>query len=475
VPGTAFIGLDFGSSLIKLAIRLEDVGLANDGRRGVFGVAFDGATHATPYRVFLETAIWNVGDGPDRRVFLRPPSRGAPPKSIGIKERLIDGYRPGEHLRLSTPIEPCGLTPEEATVLLLASTLEDARAAIRHYVRDRGARTPASFLVNCAIPSSDTLKTDTQDALLPSSCPHRNRFRDLVERVRRYIFVEQRSLPANDMTLTKARNTAASILGIALPDDEGALGTACLPESLAAILAATTHPRFREGLHFVFDIGAFTTDASLFHFNPNPLHQFMNYYATGTCRAGVGRDAIPGRSLRPEHLNLLRNETQALYLQMIRDMLDAYPRDFERAMFAHEPTTWTPKWRATIIGGGAKIGEVPGMIAQLRGRPRHGGDGFPARMSAPPTPFPEDTYERIVFINGIGASRTKSITLLRSERRHYDNALRVPSHILQMSIGLTRNVLDCPPWSASTPPTPSNGANAQGAESWRDYNPWTGL
>jgi hypothetical protein len=475
MPGTAFIGLDFGSSLIKLAIRLQDVGLAADGGQNVFGVAFEGMSHANSYKVFLETAIWVVGDGPDRRICLRRPAHGAPPKAVGIKERLIDGYRPGEEPRLTTPIEPCGLTPPEATALLLASTLQDARSAIKMFVRDRGAMLPGSFLVNCAIPSSDTLQTETHDALLPSSCPHRATFRDLVERVRRFVFVEKKSLPGNDMRLPAAKAAAAAILGIALPEDEGLLGTACLPESLAAVRAATAHPQFREGLHFVFDVGAYTTDASLFHFNPNPIHQYMTYYATGTCRAGVGRDAGPGQQIPTARIHLLHNELHALYRQMMTDMLAAYPREFQLAMFKHDPMPWTPKWRATIIGGGARIESVRGLVGALSGPQNDGNPGFPAKMPLLPSRFPEDTYAWVVFIHGTGTARTKSIAHLRIEPTHYNRALRDPSNILQMSIGLTQNVLDCPQWSASAPPVPLVGGGAQGTDAWQGFNPWTGL
>lgn len=472
MPGTAFIGLDFGSSLIKLAIRLEDVGLATDGRGSVFGVAFDGRSHAAPYKVFLETAIWTLGDGPDRRVLLRPDVHNAARRTVGIKELLIAGYAPGGAGTQSAPIATCGLTPSEATALLLASVLQDARTAIERYVWDRGAGTPSSFQVNCAVPSSDTLKTETQDALADSACPYRNTFRNLVERVRRFIFVERRALPGLEMPLSVARSVAESILAIDLPDDEGALGTACLPESLAAVMAATIHPRFREGTHFVFDIGAYTTDASLFHFNPSPHHQFMTYYATGTCRAGIGRDALPGTPMRPDSARVLQSELEALYLQMYREMLNAYPNQFLRAMFAHKPHPWAPKWSATIIGGGAKIADVPPMVAGLRDR-REG--GCPGKMRSAPIPFPEDSYERIVFIHGSGTAKTKHVSLLREERRHFERALRGPSHILQMSIGLTRNVLDCPPWSASAPPVSDRPGPVRDRDAWRGYNPWTGL
>lgn len=474
MPGTAFIGLDFGSSLIKVAVRLEDVGLPAIAGSHRFGIAFRGKSHANRYSVFTENAVWVAGDGPDRRINLRHPDTNWPIKQTGIKEQLIDGYRPGEELRNTVAMDKCGLTPPEAAALLITSVLQDARTAIRDYVREKGGMQPSIVSVNCAIPSSDTLKTGTQDALSPSACPHRTMFLELVERTRRFVFVENREIAQLEMRLSAARGLAQAILAVPLPEDVGEIGTACLPESLAAVLAATAHPVFHEGLHFVFDIGAYTTDASLFHFHPGQHYRVMTYYATGSCRAGIGRDALPGTALPAHRVALLEGEIGAMYRAMAQDMMDCYGNNFLK-MFRSEPLPWSPNWRATIIGGGAGFPAIEGVIGQLTGRSLQGDQSFPAPMPKRPQRFPRSTWEHVVFIHGTPSARVKSIQMLRRETLHFDAAIHRPAHLLQMSIGLTQNVLDCPPWSAHEVPTESHHPGSDADESWRRYNPWTGL
>jgi len=474
MPGTAFIGLDFGSSLIKVAVRLEDVGLPAIAGGHRFGIAFRGKTHASRYSVFTENAIWVAGDSPDRRLNLRQPDPSWPLKQTGIKEHLIDGYRPGEALRNTVELDKCGLTPPESAALLIASVLQDAQTAIRDYVLAMGGRQPSIVSVNCAIPSSDTLRTETQDALSPSACPHRTMFLELVERARRFVFVEHRKIARFEMRLKEARDVARTILALPLPEDTGEIGTSCLPESLAAVLAATVHPTFRDGLHFVFDIGAYTTDASLFHFHPGQSYRVMTYYATGSCRAGIGRDAMPGTTLPEHRIALLKREIGAMYRDMARDMMDSYGNNFLK-MFKSEPLPWSPKWRATIIGGGAGFPAVEGIVGQLTGRSLQGDQTFPAPMPERPRRFPRDTFGHVAFIHGTQNARIKSIQMLRREPQHFDAAIHRPAHLLQMSIGLTQNVLDCPPWSAHEVPTDSHHPGSHDDDSWRRYNPWTGL
>lgn len=474
MPGTAFIGLDFGSSLIKVAVRLEDVGIPAIAGGHRFGIAFHGKSHANRYSVFTENAIWVAGDGPDRRLNLRQPTPSWPIKQTGIKEQLIHGYRPGEGPGNTVAMEKCGLTPPEAAVLLIASVLQDACAAIREYVRAKGGFQPSIVSVNCAIPSSDTLKTGTQDALSPSECPHRTTFLELVERARRFVFVEHEKIARFEMRLSAARSVAQKILALPLPVDAGDIGTACLPESLAAVLAATAHPMFHEGLHFVFDIGAYTTDASLFHFHPGHHYRVMTYYATGSCRAGIGRDALPGTTIPAPRIELLEREIGAMYRAMSRDMMDGYGNNFLK-MFRSEPLPWTPSWRATIIGGGAGFTAIEGVIGQLTGRSLQGGHSFPATMPKRPQRFPRSTWEHVVFIHGTANARVKSIRELRREPQHFGAAIDRPAHLLQMSIGLTQNVLDCPPWSAHEVPTDLKHPGSGAEDLWRRYNPWTGL
>jgi hypothetical protein len=481
MAGTAFIGFDFGSSLIKVAVRLADVGAAQADHRSAFGIAFDGHRRDHQYKVFRQTAIWVIGNGPDRRVCVKAaPAGGRALAVTGIKEALIAAYMAGTE-NCDQCIGDSGLTPLEATVLLTAWTLQQSKRAIDLFVRDRGVHTPGSFIVNCAVPSSDTLQVETQDGLSESACPYRTRFRNLVERARIAVFQQAAPRVPDEMGMTQAKAVAQSIMAIPLPTDPGQHGTGCLPESLAAVLAAVGHARFHNGLYLVFDVGAFTTDASLFYFHPRPEYRIMTYYSTGTCPAGVGPDLSITSSISPTRASNLRAAIEEMYREMIRAMRERYDvsssRAFERSMFTDRTRVWTPKWRSVLLGGGASIPEVHRFVADLRVRSAHADADLVAPMADPPMTFPTETYSDIVFVNQNSGRATHSIAALGQPGlvRYRQEAVDRASHILQLSIGLTTNILDCPPWSAAERTTEENRPENVPYEAWRQYNPWTGF
>jgi hypothetical protein len=241
------------------------------------------------------------------------------------------------------------------------------------------------------------------------------------------------------------------------------------------------HARFHNGLYLVFDVGAFTTDASLFYFHPRPEYRIMTYYSTGTCPAGVGPDLSATSAIAPNLATNLRKAIEDMYrgmIQAMREQYDTLPsRTFERSMFTDRPRVWTPRWKSIILGGGASIPEVHRAVASLRIRSAHADADLVAPMSAPPATFPTETYSDIVFVNQTSGRATHSIAALGQPGlvRYRQDAIDRTSHILQLSIGLTTNILDCPPWSAATAVTESNRPENVPYESWRQYNPWTGL
>ncbi len=474
MPGIAHIGFDFGSSLIKVAVRLEDVGERQAGPDAAFGIVFQGDNREGPYKVFRPTQLRVTGSGDGRRIFLRDaPLQAA--RITGIKERLMGGYHPQGGALLDIELEGCGLTLHEAAALLLASTMDDVRVAIATYAANRQTRLPSSILVNCAVPSSDTMRAQTQDAFSETACPHRTHFQALMERVRRAVFLAKAGPIPASMTVAEARALAQRVLQTELPSDPGDWATACIPEALAAVIAAVRHPEFRRGLFFVYDIGAFTTDASLFHFHPGQDYRIMVYYGIGSSRAGIGHLGPTGDDR--EALAHLSDGLQDLYRSMLESMMDQYGRTFQNAFLRSEPSANTPIWRSVVLGGGATRPDVRSMVGGL-GLPSKVHGAFRVRpIGRPPLVFPIQTYSHLVFIRRPTTHRTYRIADLRDGpmRARYLEALVHPSHILQLAMGLSSSVFSIPTWSASEPIARNRRPDTIPEEAWERFHPWTGL
>lgn len=470
MPGIAHIGFDFGSSLIKVAVRLEDVGETGAASDAAFGIAFEGQSRDAPYRVFRPTELGVMGNGDGRRIQLRGASADARPITE-IKERLMGGFYPQGTPLLDASLDGSGLTVLEGAALLLASTLCDVREAIEHYARDRNTRRPDTILVNCAVPSADTMSAQTRDALSATACHHRRAFQELMERARRWVFQGGRTRVPDGPSLSEARTLAREILGIPLPANADAWGTTCIPEALAAVSAAIRHAQFRRGLFFVFDVGAYTTDASLFHFHPAPEYQVMVYYGIGSSRAGVGRGA-------QQHMDdavaaQLQQQLDDMYRLMLESMIKEHGARFTRGLLRHHPYPNSPHWSAVVLGGGANHAQVRRAIAGLS-LPSNTGEGFRvAPIGAEPLRFPVQTYSHVVFIHQRGgAARTRPLAGLQASRPNYAAALERPSSILQLALGLASGAFRIPSWSAGEPVTAANRPSAVPEHAWQMFHPW---
>jgi hypothetical protein len=451
MPGTAHIGFDFGSSLIKVAVRLQDVG--EQGAGASFGVVLDGTEPSKRYRMFRKTSISVIGNGPQRQLCLR----GSPPKSRrfdGLKEVLLPGFESDNTTVLNQEFGETGLSRIQAAALLTVSVFDDVRKAMILYCRESKLVVPDTILINCAVPSSETMMIDTSDALAETHCPFRNGFAALVERCRRFVFIDAQRIKSDPISLKEAIKTAQMVLDTPLPEQAGSSGTTCIPEALAAVVAAIRHRGFRDGLFFVFDVGAFTTDASLFFFHPHAPYKVMCYYGIGTCLAGVGRDTDSRRALAPAIAMLMQTKVGLLYQEMIDAMIAQHDSSF-RVLFKHSPMTNTPCWQPILLGGGAEVKQVNQVIAGLCVRSSTGDAYRIAPHAYPPKTFPLDNFASVVFVN---STNNKQQVFSRRELRtpdrynEYCEALIHPSHILQLAIGLSSPVFGYPMWSAAELP-----------------------
>jgi hypothetical protein len=403
--------------------------------------------------MFRKTSISVIGDGPRRQICLR----GSPARSRrfdGLKEVLLPGFESSNTALLNQEFGKTGLSQLQAAALLTVSVFDDVRKAMILYCRESGLSEPDTILVNCAVPSSETMMIDTKDALAETHCPFRNGFAGLVERCRRFVFVDGQRIPRDPIGLPDAIKSAHRILNTTLPEQAGSSGTTCIPEALAAVVAAIRHPGFRDGLFFVFDVGAFTTDASLFFFHPDEPYKVMCYYGIGTCLAGVGRDTDSRGALAPAIAMLMQTKVGLLYQEMIDAMIAQHDSSF-RVLFKHSPMTNTPCWQPILLGGGAEVKQVNQVIAGLCVRSSTGDAYRIAPHAYPPKTFPLDNFASVVFVNSTNNNqRVFSRKDLRTPSwyHEYCEALIHPSHILQLAIGLSSPVFEYPMWSAAELP-----------------------
>ena len=242
MPGFVIIGLDFGMALTKCAVAIQP---PRQTEYEQFVVAFEGDDGID--RVHTASGVWADDESvslrgfdiKDDAVFLH-----------GVKEKLLHDLDAGEESNLDGT-----LSAADAVFVSLAGILADVKRRVAEYLESTYPGATWNWIVNAATPA-----VRANDVALT---PREVRMKELVEQALAYA----ECYPKFDGTVSRA-DIAEARAEAKRSASKVAPQVSVLRESLAGALFALMADDAEEGIWFTIDIGALTTDTSLFFFSP---------------------------------------------------------------------------------------------------------------------------------------------------------------------------------------------------------------
>lgn len=350
----AWIGLDFGSYLTKVAFRVVDVGNTAAQSLVVVGVSAERWNWNGDWATEFPSRVWTNG----KEVAFVPTLGVGWTEVSGIKLGLLNAWDGNPD-----PDPLVGLSFERIAALIIARTLCHTMAAIKRFTVERRWECPDNYLVSCATPSRGLLSEVNQSVLEESNCPRRVQMRNLVESARKFVCEQNFNWTLDRLWLPAAVELADKIISGQQKLDSANQRTFCYPEAYAAVLASVLHPAFdRDDLLMVFDIGALTTDAALFFFNPR-VARTICFHTIGSTQSGIGPlfalDPVSGVAL-----NRLHSDLSEFYCKIWEDIYRHVPEGRAPAIFEARRHN-QPKWKCLLLGGGSANLEVRDLVKKL--------------------------------------------------------------------------------------------------------------
>jgi hypothetical protein len=279
MAGLVIIGLDFGMALTKCAVAIQP---PSQSTMEKVVVAFQEKEQRQ--RFHLPSCVWTGGGS----IALEALGLSDVAEcQLGLKRRLLDAWAHGDQ-----EVVP-GACVTECGFFFLARVLARVRRAVVAHLERRYPGAEWTWVVNAATPASRgsmevaTPREAQMKALVARALAYVERYPDACEVVR----VEQlASAIAEADRLVEREGTARRV--------------AVLRESLAAALFALQADDAESGTWLTVDVGALTTDTSLFFFSPDQQYRIAAYYAMTSRVGGMEpvATAIAARSAVPVQL-----------------------------------------------------------------------------------------------------------------------------------------------------------------------------
>ena len=446
MSGHAWIGLDFGSYLTKVAFRVVDVGNTAAQSLDVVGVSAEPWNYNGNWATEFPSRVWTNG----REIAFVPTVGVGWTEVSGIKLGLLNAWDGNPD-----PDPLVGLSFERIATLIIARTLCHTMAAIKQFTVERRWACPDNYFVSCATPSSGLLSEVNRSVLEDPNCPRRVQMRNLVESARKFVCDGRFNWNADRLWLPAAERLTKQIILGEQELDPANMRTFCYPEAYAAVLASVLHPAFdRDALLMVFDIGALTTDAALFFFNPK-VARTICFHTIGSTQSGIGPlfllDQVDGVALARLHSDLSK-----FYCKIWEDIYRHVPQGRTPDIFEARRHN-QPKWKCLLLGGGSANLEVRKLVMELRiPSLRNGGDDriIPvARMRFLESPM--KPFGWIAFPSQVSTHyciQTGARVYPPGRERKIQDQMNSRLHLNQLAIGLTSDWATIPEYCEIQPP-----------------------
>jgi hypothetical protein len=280
MAGLVIIGLDFGMALTKCAVSIQP---PNQSTMKKVVVAFD--DEEGRQRFHLPSCLWTNSDSIS---VVKRDLPGVAKCHLGLKRRLLDAWSVADE-----EVVP-GAYVTECVFYVLAQVLARVRRAVVAHLQTKYLGAKWTWVVNAATPSE-------RRGLVDPSFARETHMKALVARA--LAFVERSPETKGAFRIEHLRAAVAE--ADQFVEREGtARRVTILRESLAAALFALQADGAERGTWLTVDVGALTTDTSLFFFSPDQQYRIAAYYSMASRRGGMEAVAIAiaARAGLPAHL-----------------------------------------------------------------------------------------------------------------------------------------------------------------------------
>ena len=377
LPKEITIGLDFGTSTTKCIINIEGEGNKDE----YFAVKFPSKPEATffyPTAISYKDGKLYFGDlaaqcSEDDTIYSCKMAIPCIDTWHDFSSPFMWKEEPGSFMFRGDSIY--GFSAEELSILYLSNVIRIIRTLVQNTFPNYKPR----YSLNMACPL-DQLAKDYFESLHQTdkrAGNEENRTRDnYIEHS--YKAISQYSLllslySKNPWEIKDACRYINAVKKKPLKDIEQSRALV-IPETLAAISSFIRRPGVESGRYFTIDVGAGTTDISVFWLQKNRFMEMPHYYSSGSLHVGVDQfdsalrdisDSYQGHSLRDRRENLTQ-EMGGLHAYMDKvnhyliDMLKHRDKCFGRAYYKEtKQSIWGDRTRADITmvfcGGGSKL------------------------------------------------------------------------------------------------------------------------
>lgn len=362
MAGLVIIGLDFGMALTKCAVSIQP---PKQSTMKKVVVAFD--DEEGRQRFHLPSCLWTNSDSIS---VVKRDLPGVAKCHLGLKRRLLDAWSVADE-----EVVP-GAYVTECVFYVLAQVLARVRRAVVAHLQTKYPGAKWTWVVNAATPSE-------RRGLVDPSFAREAHMKALVARA--LAFVERSPETKGAFRIEHLRAAVAE--ADQFVEREGtARRVTILRESLAAALFALQADDAERGTWLTVDIGALTTDTSLFFFSPDQQYRIAAYYSMASRRGGMEAVAIAiaERAGVPAHLahaqvgglsrsalqsapefGTLTTTVQESVGDTLRAAWTAEKKAFDH-LFEDLPTGRKCRFRLLLVGGGSCTAAMQAYLTRWR-------------------------------------------------------------------------------------------------------------
>lgn len=449
MAGLVIIGFDFGMALTKCAVAIQPPSQSELERVVVEFRDEDGEE-----RFHLPSRVWTNEDSISLDKIDLP---GIADCHLGLKRRLLDAWAGADEELVS------GAYVTECVFFALTRILARVRRSVDSHLRRQYPGASWTWVVNAATPSARGISGAVTAREL--------QMKSLIARV--LAFVEAHPDIAGASRIVDLRAEVAEAEALSLRHAT-ARRVAILRESLAAALFALQADDAVTGTWLTVDVGALTTDTSLFFFRPDTLtdgreFRVAAYYAMASRIGGmqsvadalVTRDDLPAHAAHDRLGGLAQGELESLaefgqLTEIVRQSIgDTLRGAWESEnpyfhLFEDTPRGRRCRFRLLLVGGGSC---TPAMCDFLRCWTWHAFNHFP----------PEAVVARIPYAFGV--------LLANGTVDHSQHPADLDHPILAVACGLAQQPWEMPRFD-NIPQGPARGVPPRSGRIEEDW--WGG-
>ncbi len=417
MAGLVIVGLDFGMALTKCAVAIQPPNQSNLERLVVAFEDDDGHQ-----RFHLPSCVWTNATS---IALYESELEGRTQSHLGLKRALLDAWAESD-VEFAPPAYVT-----ECAFFALSRILARARRAIEVHLASTYPGAAWTWVVNAAIPS--------ERGVGDQPTAREVQMKSLMSRVLAYVEANPNIDGPTELSSISREVAEASRIAETMGTSRRVM---VVRESLAAALFALQADDAEAGTWLTVDVGALTTDTSLFFFSPDENHRVAAYYSMASRKGGMHAVALAlarvrGVSMSHAHAALagspVRELSETTEFKELETAVNACIRETLRAawnvenafshLFRDSASGRECRFQLLLVGGGSSHEAMREVLSKWRWHAFH---------HAPPT--------------AVGARIPYAFGVLWSDGSadHLHHPMDVDHPILAVACGLTQQPWDMP-------------------------------